>query len=261
MWFRSPVRRSSLSIHRGNSRTRSRTERTRQALRLETLEDRQLLSGAMQFDFGPASGYAVAPGYKSVQTAAFSSTTGYGWQTASSVYTGGNWWPNPNPVIDDFDYTVNNTFTVNLPNGTYTVVPTLGSFATAQSQVAVSLNGQQVASNLATAPEQFISPAYQVTVSTGQLAVHFQNMSGKYCWLDALSILPGQVQPPTESPGRPSRPLRAHPSRFSQATASGTGTLGYNWTLATRRQRRRPRRNLTRRMYTRPPATIRRCFK
>src|SRR5262249_9155777 len=114
-----------------------------------------------QFDFGPASS-GVAPGYTGVANTAYSAATGYGWQTSSNVYTGGNWWPNANSVIDDCVYAVNNTFMVNLPNGTYTVVPTLGSYSSSQSQVAISLNGQQVGSNLATSPEQFISPAYQV---------------------------------------------------------------------------------------------------
>jgi PKD repeat protein len=185
-------------------------------------------SSAYLFDFGP-TGSSVPPGYTAVATPAFSSTTGYGWQASANVWTGGNWWPNTSLVIDSFDQSMNNTFTVNVPNGPYTVVPTLGRYDLGQSQVSISLNGQQVASGLATAPEQYISPAYQVQVTSGQLNVQFQDTSGSYFWLDGLAILPGTVSPPTVSAGAAISTTLGSPTTFSQASASASGPLSYNW--------------------------------
>lgn len=186
-----------------------------------------------QFDFGPA-GSPVPSGYIGLTTNAYSTTTGYGWKNGSTVWIDGAWWPNRNPVIDYYVESTDNTFVINLPNGTYTVVPTLGSFAKPQSQISIWLNGQQAASGLTTAPEQFVSPAYSVAVTTGQLAVHLANMSASsttvpWFYLDALSILPGQVQPPTANAGPPLMADAGSPITFSQATAGGAGSLNDSW--------------------------------
>ncbi|WP_165229491.1 PKD domain-containing protein [Aquisphaera insulae] len=214
----------------GAARTRSRRDRPRP--RFEVLEDRQLLSiaGSLQFDFGP-TGYAVAPGYTGASNAAYSTTTGFGWQSSNGVYGGGDWWPNSNPVTSDFAYSNNATFLVDLPNGTYTVAPTLGRLTASQSQVAVWLNGQQVASGIATSPGQFITPAYQVKVTGGRLAMQVQNLnqSSSYFWLDGLSILPGTVQVPMASAGSAITTDVGAAVAFSQAKASGTGPLGVSW--------------------------------
>jgi PKD repeat protein len=123
----------------------------------------------------------------------------------------------------------NRAFLVDLPNGTYTVVPTLGAYSCSQTQVSIWLNNQQVASGLSTAAKQFISPAYQATVTSGQLSVDLQNMSGGWFYLAALSVLPGSVQPPTVNPGPTVTADAASPVTFRQATAGGTGPLTYNW--------------------------------
>ena len=72
-------------------RARSALNRIKRKPVFENLEDRLVLS-ALQFDFGPATS-PVATGYTAVATPAFSSTLGYGWQTASSVSTGVSSWP------------------------------------------------------------------------------------------------------------------------------------------------------------------------
>ena len=230
MWPRLSLRRIGIPGFRRIEYDRSGSSRRRRRPRLEVLEDRQLLAGlpTYHFDFGP-SGSPVAAGYTGVGTAAFSATTGYGWQSSSGIYADSNWWPNYNDVTASLVYSSNDTFLANVPDGTYTVVPTLGRYSASESQVAISLDGQQVASGLATASEQFVSPAYQVTVTTGQLAVNLQVPVGSYFLLDALSILPGQVQPPTTSAGPAITAVAGSPVTFSQATASGTGALSYNW--------------------------------
>lgn len=198
---------------------------------MDILEQRRVLSSGLptfHFDFGP-SGAPVASGYTGVGSLAFSKSIGYGWQTASSVYTGSNSWPNDSPVIDDFAYSVNNTFEVVLPNGTYTVVPTLGNFASSQSQVKLTIDGSQVPSNLSTAAEQFLSPGYQVHVSSQLLTINIDDMAGGDFWLDALSILPGQVQTPTASAGSSISADAGTPVTFSAATATGMAPLSYSW--------------------------------
>ena len=132
-------------------------------------------------------------------------------------------------LLADFDESVTNTFSVNLANGSYTVVPTLGNFSASQSEVSISLNGTQVASNLSTTAEQFISPAYPVTVTSGQLAVKLQDLAGGDFYIDGLSILPGTVQPPTASAGSAISADVGTTVSFSKAAATGQGQLSDSW--------------------------------
>ena len=95
---------------------------------LEQLESRELMSATVtlrprNFDFGTSTS-PIASGYIQALPTAYDSTTGYGWTAASglgAVDQGGT-----NPLLRDFASGRDATFVVNVPNGPYTVVVTLG---------------------------------------------------------------------------------------------------------------------------------------
>jgi PKD repeat protein len=184
----------------------------------------------MQFDFGP-TGSPVAPGYIGVATQVYSSAVGYGWETSSGLTAVSDPWPNSNPVISDYDTAVSNTFYVDLPNGTYTVVPTLGGKTNGQSTISIWLNKTHVAANLGTVPGQFISPAYQVQVTDQQLvaSLMYQGSGSGLFDLDALSIVPAEVSSVTAKAGPAITTDVGSSASFSQAAATGTAPLTYSW--------------------------------
>jgi hypothetical protein len=143
------------------------------ALVLEPLEPRTLLS-TYHFDFGGA-GSPVATGYTGVPLTAYTSSQGYGWATLSNM----NWVDRNtgNPLLTDFHYGVDNTFIVDLPNGVYDITPSMGD-ALYTHQVALSAQGQQLASNITTAPGQYVNPTYRVQISNGQLNFRITTVGG-----------------------------------------------------------------------------------
>jgi PKD repeat protein len=141
-------------------------------------------SGGWSFDFGGPT-QAVAPGYVGVAPVAYSATQGYGWANPTTV----SWTDRgtSNPLTRDFHWGVDDTFLVDLPDGTYNVTPTLGDAKAGHNQESIYLQGQLVASGLTTGKGKFTSPTYQATVTNGQLQFRITGGS-KYFALDGLAI-------------------------------------------------------------------------
>ena len=116
------------------------------------------VNASLLFDFGYKS--PVASGAIPVDLTSYSPTRGYGWVT----YGVGGDWGGTNPLTRDSNWGSNNTFLVDVPDGTYTVAPILRNVT---SQTAVMAEGQVVA---ATSLSNF-----QVNVTDGQLTLNFQN--------------------------------------------------------------------------------------
>lgn len=130
---------------------------------------------SVSFDFGTSSS-PVAAGFRQVTpSTTYSVAQGYGWLsgtiTATDRGTGTD-------VNRDFNSTPLGTFVVNVPNGTYSVVVTMGDATTAHDKMAVSLEGSQVA-NLSSSAGQFLRNTYQVTVSNGQLTLALDDRGGR----------------------------------------------------------------------------------
>ncbi len=201
MWSHHLLRRRSPSPFRSNNRDRNRPDRAGHQPRLEVLEERQLLSGTESFQFG-ASYTPVVSGYTLVPATPYSASAGYGWQGPGAIVANSSATSNP-PLEAGYNAGYDNTFLVNLPNGTYNVTPTLGTYLAVMDKVSLTLDGQQVASNLSTAAGQFTSPTYQTTVSNGQLSLLLVDGGGAtpLFWIDALTISPVTATPiPTPTP-------------------------------------------------------------
>jgi hypothetical protein len=146
--------------------TRPRRHNAGQILRGEELEARELLS-TFHFDFGPPHS-PVAPGYTGASLETYSSQRGYGWENSAGMS-----WQNDgvgNALTSHFVSGTNSTFLVNLPNGYYDVMPSLGDTHAAHT-VSIWAQGSQLANNLTTTAGQFAHPTYRVRVTDGQLAL------------------------------------------------------------------------------------------
>ncbi len=117
-----------------------------------------------RYDFGTAIS-PVAAGYtRVVHSDTYSTASGYGWQTGPvfSLDRGGD------PLTADINYTANATFAVDLPNGEYDVIVTLGEHILSHDLMGVFLEGVQMDS-VSTAAGQFVANTYRTSVSDGQL--------------------------------------------------------------------------------------------
>ena len=92
---------------------------------IEALEPRQLLAnGARLFDFGAPTS-ATEPGATLVAATPYSPGAGYGW-TAAGYLPGAFDRGKGTPPAGAFNFGVDGTFAVDLPNGTYAVTAQFG---------------------------------------------------------------------------------------------------------------------------------------
>jgi hypothetical protein len=155
-------------------------------LGLEELEPRRLLS-SYHFDFGTATS-PVAKGYTGVPLVAYTPQQGYGWASLTGLSAVNE--ATGQALTGDFHTGADGTFLVDLPNGSYDVMPSLGD-ALAAHTVNLWAQGATLATNLTSAAGQYIHPTYRVTVTTGQLQLRIQGAAGSSFALDGLDINPG----------------------------------------------------------------------
>jgi glycosyl hydrolase family 113/subtilase family protein/beta-agarase/YXIM esterase-like protein/Big-like domain-containing protein/PKD domain-containing protein len=127
-----------------------------------------------RFDFGTGAS-DVAAGYLRVtEAAAYSGALGYGWLVAPGAsfdrLTGSD-------LEQDGVAGGAMTFAVDLANGTYDVVVTMGDATTARDATRVSLEGV-VVDTLSTAAGVVVTNVYTVTVADGQLTLHVEDLGG-----------------------------------------------------------------------------------
>mgnify|MGYP000938543954 CR=1 FL=1 len=205
------------------STTSSKTSRERK-LRLMELEPRQMLSG-YHFDFGTATS-SRANDYTRVEPVGYSESRGYGWASPSNVSAVNRDFGDA--LGRDFHKGTDNTFKLDLPNGTYQVNLSLGDHDALRDRIDIYINGNRVASGLSTSSGQFTKPVYQVKVTDGQLRIRLVDTGGSTSgW--ALSALDAVL---TEGPIGSTGPNRSgnEGSAISfQGSASGTGSLKYKW--------------------------------
>jgi PKD repeat protein len=178
---------------------RSRSKRLRRSPlahfrpRMQELEPRRLLANTLgtsvHLDFGSATS-PVAVGYNAGLLKAYTPTQGYGWASLTGLSTVDR--GTSNPLTRDFVLGRDGTYLIDLPNGTYNVKVTLGDPSARRDQIALYAQGNQLASGLTTAANQFISPSYTVQVANGQLAVRVVDNGGAnpYFALDAIDVTP-----------------------------------------------------------------------
>ena len=159
---------------------------------------------SLLFDFGYKS--PVASGAIPVDLTSYSPTRGYGWVT----YGVGGDWGGTNPLTRDSNWGSNNTFLVDVPDGTYTVAPILRNVT---SQTAVMAEGQVVA---ATSLSNF-----QVNVTDGQLTLNFQNYN-----LAGLTITEANLAGPDQvvDEGTPVQITGMHSRRWDRLSPGTSAT-------------------------------------
>jgi subtilisin family serine protease/fibronectin type 3 domain-containing protein len=188
-----------------------------------------LANAVARFDFGTASS-PVAPGYVGhPANHRYNAGDGYGWQSGS-VY--GIDRRIGNDLRRDFNYTKNATFAVDLPNGEYDVIVTLGDTAAAHDQVEVHLEGVPV-DVVSTASGETIARTYRVGIGDAQLQVGLVDLGGSDIWamivaLDVVFAGPDLTGPrvvSTDQEGAVVGPVDRVRLGFSEAIDSDSFTL------------------------------------
>jgi fibronectin type 3 domain-containing protein len=168
----------------------------------ETPSDRFEMSFTLQagpqyvarFDFGTATS-PVAAGYTQVtRNHRYSAATGYGWQLGSvsdiSRGTGTD-------LTRDVNFTHDATFALDLANGQYDVIATVGDTVLAHDLVGLFFEGGQF-DTITTAGGQIVTRTYRVGVTDGQLNLRLADLGGSDWWAMIISLevvtVPGQVQ-------------------------------------------------------------------
>ncbi len=191
------------------------------------------------YDFGtPAS--PVATGYTPVYSnSGYSAAAGFGWLSSSGPIvgydTGNTTATSPDPkVTEDFNYTQNATFAVDVANGTYDVKLTLGDVRGTANINAIYFNGSSTATDTVLtggSNPSVISRAYVVTVTNGQIDVQLKsNASNQVAVIDGLSFVTDSGTPFTITGTTPtsgttlSTPLNQISIAFSHVLAANATT-------------------------------------
>ncbi len=147
----------------------------------------------MRLDLGTPS-TPVAAGYAGVPASTlYSAATGYGWQESSMFGwdrgTGGD-------LLRDFHYGTRGTFLIDVPNGWYEVVLTMGDEASLHDRMAVFLEGVQV-DTVTTLRGQYAVNTYLVDVSDGQLTLALVDEGGTNgnVVINALEVVVAAMEP------------------------------------------------------------------
>jgi hypothetical protein len=137
-----------------------------------------------RFDFGTAVS-PVAQGYIGhPANHRYSAADGYGWQLGS-VY--GIDRRIGDELTRDFNYTKDATFAVDLANGEYDVIVTLGDTAAAHDQMGVYLEDSQV-DTVNTAAGQTLARTYRVDIGDGQLNLRLDDLGGSDIWVMMVAL-------------------------------------------------------------------------
>jgi subtilisin family serine protease/fibronectin type 3 domain-containing protein/methionine-rich copper-binding protein CopC len=147
-----------------------------------------------RYDFGTATS-PVAAGYTQItRNHRYSAGIGYGWQLGSvsdiSRGTGTD-------LTRDVNFTHDGTFALDLANGQYDVIATIGDTVLAHDLVGVFVEGAQL-DTITTAGGQTVTRTYRVSVSDGQLTFRLADLGGSDWWamINGLEVVAvgGQIQ-------------------------------------------------------------------
>jgi fibronectin type 3 domain-containing protein len=209
-----------------------------------------------RFDFGTATS-PVAAGYTQItRNHRYSAATGHGWQSGSisdiSRGTGTD-------LTRDVNFTHDGTFALDLANGEYDVIATIGDTVLAHDLVGLFFEGVQFDS-ITTAGGQIVARTYRVNVSDGQLNLRLADLGGSDWWAMIIALevitMPGQVQSVSSiavseldaslrqyDSGPFERKSPAAPSSRAEAPLADVRGLELLHAIAARSQSRQPLRN------------------
>ncbi|MHB0961158.1 MAG: S8 family serine peptidase [Pirellulaceae bacterium] len=132
-----------------------------------------IVETSLRLDFGLSTS-PVAAGYaRVVATDLYAASIGYGWQKTMNGYDRGS----GGDLLRDFHFAPQGTFLVDLPNGRYDVVLSMGDAGGLHDQMGVFLEGTQI-DTVSTAAGQYAIKTYTVTVDDGQLTLQLIDQGG-----------------------------------------------------------------------------------
>ncbi len=148
---------------------------------------------AQRFDFGTASS-PVEEGYTRVTgSTTYNATRGFGWTSSVNQIDRGT----GSSIKRDLHYRALGTFVVDVPNGTYQVILTVGDEGPYAHDQFVWLEGTFVES-ITTAGRQTVTRGYTTTVDDGQLTLRLDGRGGvdPNMVISGLEIVPASTDPP-----------------------------------------------------------------
>lgn len=137
------------------------------------------------YDFGTSSS-PLAAGYTRV-THATVYAGAFGWQAGAAGLGSLDRSSCSDPLKRDMNYLEQGTFSVAVPNATYSVTVTLGDWTTAREQMGVSLEGIQVDA-VDTAAMAPVSKTYSATVFDGTLDLKLEDKEGSSPYVTILGL-------------------------------------------------------------------------
>ena len=174
---------------------RRRQRRAKRLVALEALEQRELLSTTLltepiTLDFGTARS-PVAPGTRGVAPVSYSAARGYGWQDLTGI-SAVNRAASSDPLTCDLHKGRNNTFLLDVPNGSYQITAILGDPRAVMDRVSIYAEGQLVANQLSSSAGSTTQATFNTDVTDGKLSLQFRDAGGvnPYFSLAALNIKP-----------------------------------------------------------------------
>lgn len=132
------------------------------------------------FDFGTEASPVILEAVRVTPATVYTPVRGYGWLDGTiAARDRGQLGEGEDEDVSlrDFNFTHEGTFVVDIPPGRYWVGLWMGDITTAHSQMAVYVEGV-LRGNLSTAAGSFASPTYPVSVTDGQLTIHFKDLGG-----------------------------------------------------------------------------------
>jgi fibronectin type 3 domain-containing protein len=181
-----------------------------------------------RFDFGTATS-PVAEGYTGhPANHRYDVADGYGWQTGSVFGLSRNL---GDDLTRDVNYTTDATFALDLANGDYDVIVTLGDMSQPHELMGVFLEGTQV-DTVTTATGQPVARTYRVSIADGQLNLRLFDLGGSGPWvmINALDVLaaPDETGPRVDfadPQGPVAGPVDRIRLRFSEVIEASSFTL------------------------------------
>lgn len=177
----------------------------------------------LKLDFGtPAS--PVAEGYTQVaHTTTYSEKQGYGWLSGT---IGSRDRATGTALSRDFDFTPLGTFAVDVVNGTYDVVVTMGDKTAAHDQMGVFIEGVQV-DTVTTASGAVRTTRYRAVVADGQLTLTLDDLGGgdPNAVINTLEVYGGAAGAPGTLPSS-DVPKAIHDLETTASTVAVTGVAG-----------------------------------
>ena len=143
------------------------------------------------FDFGTA-GSTVESGYTQITPSTlYSTTSGYGWINTAGLDSRDR--GTPDSLREDFVFSsTDHTFVVDLANGNYQVIVTIGDQNYAHDLIDVYAEGTLQINDLSPAAGAFPQITFYVAIADGQLNLGFHDDGGAspFWMINALTIQP-----------------------------------------------------------------------